>query len=74
MAGRASFGGAVKLTGDNEYKKALADITRSLKVVSAEMKATSTSFDAGDKSEKELAEETEKYNNALKEQKKSLSD
>ena len=44
----AGFGGAVKLTGDNEYKKALADITKSLKVVSAEMKATASSFDVGE--------------------------
>ena len=70
----AGFGGAVKLTGDNEYKKALADITKSLKVVSAEMKATASSFDVGDKSERELAEDTEKYNKALEEQKKALSD
>ena len=74
MAGDRSFGGAVKLTGENEYKKALADMTKSLKIVSAEMKATATSFDAGDKSEKELAEETEKYNKALEEQKKALGD
>ena len=54
----AGFGGSVKLTGETEYKKALNQITQNLKVVSAEMKATSSSFDAGEKSEKELANDT----------------
>ena len=70
----AGFGGAVKLTGEDSYKKALADITRSLKVVSAEMKATATSFDAGDKSEKELALDSEKFAKALEDEKKALGD
>jgi hypothetical protein len=38
----AGFGGSVKLTGESEYKKALSQITQQLKVVSAEMKATSS--------------------------------
>ena len=51
----AGFGGAVKLTGESEYRKALSQITQSLKVVSSEMKAASSAFDAGDKSTKQLA-------------------
>ena len=34
----AGFGGAVKLTGESAYKKALAEIKRSLNEVSSEMK------------------------------------
>lgn len=45
-----SFGGAIKLTGENEYKKALNQITQSLKEVSAQMKLTSATYDSNDKS------------------------
>ena len=45
----AGFGGSVKLTGADQYKSALKDITQNLKVMSAEMKATSSSFEAGEK-------------------------
>jgi chromosome segregation ATPase len=69
----AGFGGAVKLTGANEYKKALSDITQNLKVVSAEMKATSSSFDAGDKSEQELIEASNELNKTLETQRSALA-
>ena len=60
-----AFGGSVKLQGANEYKKSLSDITRELKVVSSEMKATSAAFDAGDKSEKEVIKASEDMRKAL---------
>lgn len=69
----AGFGGAVKLTGADEYKKALNQISQNLKVVSAEMKATSTSFEAGDKSEKELEATTNELNASLNAQKEALN-
>ena len=69
----AGFGGAVKLTGESEYRKALSQITQSLKVVSAEMKATSTGFDAGAKSEADLADSAEQLSRALDVQKSALS-
>lgn len=69
-----SFGGSVKLTGENEYKKALKDISSSLKLVSAEMKATASGFEAGEKSEKEVAASAKELHKALDEQKKALSD
>ena len=68
----AGFGGAVKLTGESEYRKALQQITQSLKVVSAEMKAASSSFDAGDKSSRSLAKESKELSKSLAEQEKSL--
>ena len=49
----SGFGGAVKLTGESEYRKALSEISQGLKVVSAEMKATASAFDADNMSKKE---------------------
>ena len=69
----AGFGGAVKLTGESEYRKALSQITQSLKVVSSEMKATSTAFAAGEKSEKELAQSSQNLAKALDTQKAALA-
>ena len=45
-----AFGGAVKLTGESEYRKALTKISQNLKEVSAQMKLTSATFDKNDKS------------------------
>ena len=45
-----SFGGAVKLTGESEYRKALQNIKLGLKEVAAQMKLTSASYDKNDKS------------------------
>lgn len=46
----AGFGGAVKLTGESEYRAALEKITQSLKEVSSEMKLVSSAYDKNDKS------------------------
>ena len=70
----AGFGGSVKLTGASEYKQALNSITKDLKIVSAEMKATASSFASGDKSTEELTKDSEKYAKALEDEKKALSD
>jgi phage-related protein len=70
----AGFGGAVKLTGESEYRKALSQITQNLKVVSAEMKATTSSFDAGEKSEEELAKASQELSSSLETQKKAIAD
>ena len=69
----AGFGGAVKLTGESEYKKALTQISQSLKVVSAEMKATSSSFEAGEKSQSQLATSAKELKASLETQKSALS-
>lgn len=68
----AGFGGSVKLTGENEYKKALSQITQSLRVVSSEMKATSSSFENGDKSIKDLAVASQQLSKSLETQKSAL--
>ena len=69
----AGFGGSIKLTGESEYRKALTQITQSLKVVSAEMKATSTSIASGDKSTQELATASKQLSDSLTKQKQALS-
>ena len=72
MAG--SFGGTVKLTGESEYKKALKEITSSLKLVSSELKLTNTQFSNGDRSIKQTKVSYTQMNNALEQQKGKVSD
>lgn len=55
----AGFGGAVKLTGESEYKKALASINQSLKEVDSELKLVTSAYDKNDKSEKALSAQTD---------------
>ena len=43
----AGFGGAVKLTGESEYKKALKDITQNLKEVTSELKLVTAQYAEG---------------------------
>ena len=40
----AGFGGAVKLTGESEYRRALNLITQNLREVSAEMGVVSSAY------------------------------
>lgn len=55
----AGFGGAVKLTGESEYRKALSNINQSLKEVDSELKLVTSAYDKNDKSEKALAAQTD---------------
>lgn len=68
-----SFGGAVKLTGESEYRKALQNITQGLREVSAQMKLTSSEFDKNDKSSKALAAQSTNLNNQLDLQKSKVT-
>lgn len=54
-----SFGGAVKLTGESEYKKALKSITQNLKEVSSEMKLVTATYSSNEKSADALKAKTE---------------
>jgi len=71
MAG--GMGGSIKLTGESEYRRALTQCTQSLKVISAEMRATSSGFEAGAKSQKEVTESSEQLKKALDSQKTAYS-
>ena len=46
----SGFGGSIKLTGEDSYRKALTQINQSLREVSSEMKVVSSSYDTNDKS------------------------
>lgn len=69
----AGFGGAVKLTGESEYRKALQQITRNLQEVTAEMKAVSSSYDKNDKSAKALTAQSDVLTKKLSEQTSKLT-
>lgn len=66
----AGFGGAVKLTGESAYKKALADINKSLKETSADLKLVTTMYDSNDKSLTAVTAKEEALNNQLDAQEK----
>lgn len=69
----SGFGGAVKLTGESEYRAALKKITQNLKEVSSEMKLVSSSFDKNDKSVQALTAKQSALTQKLDQQKQKLS-
>ena len=69
----SGFGGAVKLTGESEYRNALKKITQNLKEVSSEMKLVSSSYDKNDKSVQALTAKQNALTQKLTQQKEKLS-
>lgn len=69
----ASFGGAVKLTGESEYRAALRNITQRLKEVSSEMKLVASQYDKSDTSTQALTAKQGVLNEKLEQQKQRLS-
>lgn len=69
----SGFGGAVKLTGESEYKRALQTIKQSLKEVSSEMKLATSAFSKNDNSVKALTVKQEGLNKKLAMQKTQLN-
>ena len=69
----AGFGGAVKLTGESEYRKALQQINQSLRETASEMKAVSSAYAADDKSKSAITAKTEILNKKLQEQTQKLN-
>lgn len=73
----AGFGGAVKLTGESEYRKALQSITQSLKEVDSELKLVASQYGKNDNSQEALSAKTDALTKKLTEQNnkvKTLSD
>lgn len=68
----SGFGGAVKLTGESEYKRALSNITQSLREVDSELKLVASQYDKNDKSEEALTAQTEALNKKLEAQKEKV--
>lgn len=69
----ASFGGAVKLVGESEYRAALRGITQRLKEVSSEMKLVASQYDKSDTSTQALTARQGVLNEKLEQQKQRLS-
>ncbi|MBE5969765.1 MAG: hypothetical protein E7242_05975, partial [Lachnospiraceae bacterium] len=67
------FGGAVKLTGESEYKKALQQISQNLKEVGSQMKLVASEYSQNDKSVEALTAKENVLNQKLDEQKNKLS-
>lgn len=61
----ANFGGAIKLKGESEYRKALTKITSGLKEVSAQMKLTNVVYDKGDNSVEAMTKKLTQANSKL---------
>lgn len=69
----AGLGGAIKLKGESEYKRALNQIRQNLREVSSEMKAVSSSFDKNDHSTSALNAKSQVLNKTLEAQKQKLN-
>ena len=69
----ASFGGAVKLQGESEYRAALRNITQNLKEVSSELKLVSSQYGNNDTSIEALTAKQTALTHRLEEQKSKLS-
>lgn len=69
----AGFGGAVKLTGESEYRKALKNITQNLREVTSEMKLVSAQYSKNDTSTQALTAKSEALNKKLDVQKDKVS-
>jgi TP901 family phage tail tape measure protein len=69
----AGFGGAVKLTGESEYRKALKNITQNLREVSSEMKLVSAQYSNNDKSTEALTAKTDVLTKKLDQQKDKVA-
>ena len=70
----AGFGGSIKLTGESAYKKAIAEITNNLTVLSSEMKVVTSLYDRNDTSTQNLSKQNEVLTKRLDEQNKRLAE
>ena len=70
----ASFGGSIKLTGADEYKNALKQITQALKETGSELTAVASRYDNNDKSLSTLNKKTSEMSSVLEKQKKAYDD
>lgn len=68
-----SFGGAVKLTGEQAYRQALTRISQNLREVGSQMKVVSSQYAKSDTSQEALTARTEALNNKMAAQKEKLS-
>lgn len=69
----ASFGGSIKLTGADEYKSALKQITQSLRETGSELTAVASRYDKNDSSLSTLKAKTTELNAVLEKQQQAYS-
>ena len=69
----ASFGGSIKLTGADEYKSALKQITQSLRETGSELTAVASRYDKNDSSLSTLKAKTTELNGVLAKQQQAYS-
>ena len=69
----ANLGGAVKLKGESEYRKALRDINQNLKEVGSQLKLTASEFDKNDTSIKAVKAQKDVLNKKMEEEKQKVS-
>lgn len=67
------FGGAVKLTGESEYKKALQNINRALKETSSELKSVSAAYSRNSSDTDNLTNKKKALNSLLEQEKTKLN-
>lgn len=70
----ASFGGSIKLTGESEYKKALAEIKQGLKSVGAEMKLAGAQMQSTDRNTAQLKQTSADLAKKIAEEKKAITE
>lgn len=69
----SGFGGAIKLTGESEYRTALKNITQSLREVSSQLQLNTAKYDANDKSVSNLAKQEQDLNKIYKTQESEVA-
>ena len=67
-----NFGLKIGLEGENEFKKSLAEINNSFKVLGSEMKLVDSQFDKNDKSTEALTARSEVLNKEIDSQKQKI--
>ena len=70
----SSFGGSIKLTGEDEYKKALKNITTGLREVSSQLTLTTTQFENSDKKTKNLKQAQQELTKIYESQKSKVDE
>lgn len=66
------FVSSVKLTGEDDFKKALNGITDNLRTLSSEMKVVTSQYDKNDKSAENLTSQNEVLRKKIKEQEEAV--
>ena len=69
----SAFGGAIKLTGESEYRQALQKCTQNLQTMSSALKAQTIDFNNNDRSMKDNAAKQKELTDSIKKQQEELN-